>query len=481
MDKTVLNLGLLYSISSLINTDLVKFFYSLKGGSSGEEHSSMKASALGARQQSSNCECFPMARHRQPSHTHTPKIVMSDTGEAQQLVPITFGSFLPPNFHTIMEENDDSRAEDVIYWENATGKDTPKRRLQFYDAGTSMRPTPAVPEPVRGNRSNGKTLNFVPPVIKEGILTVQIDEEDICLQVQEWETALIGYVIGHNPYELQMTAYVKKVWGFVELPQVLYHDDGYYVFKFHTIADKERVMQAGPYFYGNKPMILRNWQLDFEFNADMFHQIPIWVKFPRLPLGYWSVKALSKVASAIGVPLYTDGFTAKAEKISYARVLIEVDITKTLPDAVVVETPSGPWNQPIEYDWRPKFCNHCFKLGHMDTECWYKHCPSEGGGETEQVGAEKDHGKGRKKEGRRRRMITKWMPIHYHTNVKDSTAIIGSDAEVLQTPLEPDPGQRSGKQHVEETSLMQNIKNVLDAQMHDKRKSAGNYTPSLPT
>ncbi|KAK4716390.1 hypothetical protein R3W88_014728 [Solanum pinnatisectum] len=422
-----------------------------------------------------------MARLRQPSHTHTPKIVTPDTGEAQQLTPITFGSFLPLKFHTIMEKNVDSSAEDVIHLENTTGKDTPKRRLQFSDAGTSMRPTPAVPEPVRGNRSNGKTLNFIPPMIKEGILTVQIDEEDICLQVQEWETALIGYVIGHNLYDLQMTEYVKKVWGFVELPQVFYHDDGYYVFKFHTIADKERVMQAGPYFYGNKPMILRNWQLDFEFNADMFSQIPIWVKFPRLPVGYWSVKALSKVASAIGVPLYTDGFTAKAEKISYARVLIEVDITKTLPDAIVVETPSGPWNQSIEYEWRPKFCNHCLKLGHMDAECWYKHSPSEGGGETELVGAEKDHGKGRRKEGRRRRMITKWIPIHYHTNVKDNTAIIGSNAEVLQTPLERDPGQRSGKQHVEETSLMQNINNVLDTQMHDRRKSAGNYMPSLPT
>lgn len=110
-----------------------------------------------------------------------------------------------------------------------------------------------------------------------------------------------------------------------------------------------------------------------------------------------------------------------------------------------------------------------------------KHSPSEGGGETELVGAEKDHGKGWRKEGRRRRMVTKWMPIHYHTNVKDNTAIIGSNAEVLQTPLEPDPGQRSGKQHVEEISLMQNINNVLNAQMHDRRKSAGNYMPSLPT
>lgn len=77
--------------------------------------------------------------------------------------------------------------------------------------------------------------------------------------------------------------------GFVAPPHVLYHGDGYYVFKFHNIIDKEKVMQYGPYFYGNKPIILRYWELDFEFDVDMYRQIPIWVKFLGLHVGYWSI------------------------------------------------------------------------------------------------------------------------------------------------------------------------------------------------
>ncbi|KAK4737274.1 hypothetical protein R3W88_000971 [Solanum pinnatisectum] len=73
-------------------------------------------------------------------------------------------------------------------------------------------------------------------------------------------------------------------------------------------------MQTGSYFYGNKPMILRIWELDFKLNIDLYNQIPIWVRFPSLPIGYWSIKAFRKFASAIGIPLYTDGFTANAEK-----------------------------------------------------------------------------------------------------------------------------------------------------------------------
>ncbi|KAH0670701.1 hypothetical protein KY290_026098 [Solanum tuberosum] len=96
----------------------------------------------------------------------------------------------------------------------------------------------------------------------------------------------------------------------------------------------------------------------------MIRQIPICVKFPKLPVGYWSVEAFSKVASAVGNRLHTDNFTANAEKISYDRILIEVDVSQPFPDCIAIETPSGPWTQPVEYEWRPKFCDECIRLGH---------------------------------------------------------------------------------------------------------------------
>ncbi|KAH0746260.1 hypothetical protein KY285_007917 [Solanum tuberosum] len=290
-----------------------------------------------------------MARRQQSPPKHTPKTVIPTTGATHKLSPLTFGDFLPLKYQVTVKENDTSSLEDEIQLGDTDGKDTPKRRLQFSDADMSSQPTPNAPAQVKGNHGNGKTLNFIPPVIKEGIFTVQIEEEDIRLQVEEWENALIRYVIGGNPSEAQMTEFIRKVWGFVGLPKILYHENGYYVFKFQNTIDREKVMQTGQYFYGSKPMILRNWELDFELNVEMYNQIPIWVRFPSLPVGYWSVRALSKLASAIGIPLYTDGITANAENLAYDRVLIEVDLAKSLPN-VIVETPTGPWDQNIEYE-----------------------------------------------------------------------------------------------------------------------------------
>lgn len=168
---------------------------------------------------------------------------------------------------------------------------------------------------------------YIPPSIKDGVLTVIIDEADIEQQVKLWKSALIGYIIRDTPQQQQSDNYVTKIWSFVTKPKVLVHDYGYFIFKFNSSEDKDLVSQARTYYYNNKPVILKPWELDFEFDQDMLSMIPIWVKFPGLPVGYWSTEDLSKVASAIGKPIRADSFITNADKISYARVLVEVDVS----------------------------------------------------------------------------------------------------------------------------------------------------------
>lgn len=75
----------------------------------------------------------------------------------------------------------------------------------------------------------------------------------------------------------------------------------------------------------------------------------VWVRFPGLPVGYWSTETLSKMASVVDKPLYTDKFIAHYEKILYARVLVEVDVVFSLPGQLEIELPFGPLIQQIAY------------------------------------------------------------------------------------------------------------------------------------
>ncbi|XP_060176126.1 uncharacterized protein LOC132606571 [Lycium barbarum] len=56
-------------------------------------------------------------------------------------------------------------------------------------------------------------------------------------------------------------------------------------------------------------------------------------------------------------------------KICGARMLIEVNVTKPLPSAVMVRDPNGQMIcQSVEYEWKPEFCPQCQKVGHICKE-----------------------------------------------------------------------------------------------------------------
>jgi len=98
--------------------------------------------------------------------------------------------------------------------------------------------------------------------------------------------------------------------------------------------------------------------------------VPVWVRFPNLPLCCWSPVCLSKIASVIGKPIQCDHMTSTLSRLSYARVLIELDLREDLPASVTVPLPSGPvLHQKVVYESLPKFCNFCNSIGHTRLLC----------------------------------------------------------------------------------------------------------------
>ncbi|KAK4390427.1 hypothetical protein Sango_2106000 [Sesamum angolense] len=62
--------------------------------------------------------------------------------------------------------------------------------------------------------------------------------------------------------------------------------------------------------------------------------------------------------------------TMKMERVSYARILVEVDASKKLVDHVEFILPNGvARKQPIIYEFTPKFCSTCNRFGHLKESC----------------------------------------------------------------------------------------------------------------
>nr|TKS02381.1 hypothetical protein D5086_0000163680 [Populus alba] len=75
-------------------------------------------------------------------------------------------------------------------------------------------------------------------------------------------------------------------------------------------------------------------------------RVPVWIKFPSLPLCCWSPVCLSKIASVIGKPIQCDQFTSNLARMSYARVLVEIDLLEELNHNAAATTSKVPCPQP---------------------------------------------------------------------------------------------------------------------------------------
>ncbi|OIT18954.1 PREDICTED: uncharacterized protein LOC109222056 [Nicotiana attenuata] len=375
-----------------------------------------------------------MARIRKQAASVTAAITPVNSA-IPTLTPLTFGSFLPTRFQPIQEEKELSEDEEGNnnQWNN-TNVVIEKEAQKYPDliataeAGKEKVMHTKELRQLNSNSQMGMRLEYVPPSHRDGKVVIQIEEEDVSKLNEYWGTALIGYALGDTPYEKSMENYVESVWDFVTRPQILYHQEGYYVFRFTTVEERDEVVQAGPYSYHNKPFILQNWERDFHFDPKCITTIPLWIHLPSLSAEYWTADALSKVASVVGLPMYTDKFTAELNKISYAGVLVKVDITKPLVKNFEIATPTGTRQQEILYEWRPKFCVECLHFGHDSFECWksIKHHK-----DTEFKAPK------RRNRGRRRKVIQEWKP-------KDQQ----EQEEGIEEVIEVQPPIDKGKQNI---------------------------------
>ena len=80
-------------------------------------------------------------------------------------------------------------------------------------------------------------------------------------------------------------------------------------------------------------------------------------------------KSLSRIGGLFGVPVIADECTTNQRRVSYARVLIEVDVSKPLPKVIPVEDKEDHVDdQAFFIKWVPYFCQKCRALGHICDE-----------------------------------------------------------------------------------------------------------------
>ncbi|KAK4737685.1 hypothetical protein R3W88_001382 [Solanum pinnatisectum] len=192
-------------------------------------------------------------------------------------------------------------------------------------------------------------LKYTSPIIIDGEKIVEILEEDVARDNEKWAPSIVIYVVGTAPSIGAMERFILEQGTFTNKPVILYHKDGYFVVRFANEGERDMVLCSGPHYLMRRPVIMKPWVPEFNFKEEILTTIPLWVKLPNLPLNCWNEVVLSKIGSILGKPLYADECTSQVNRISFARILVEVDIK-------------------VWFEWKPIFCQKCLQVGHSYVE-----------------------------------------------------------------------------------------------------------------
>lgn len=115
---------------------------------------------------------------------------------------------------------------------------------------------------------------------------------------------------------------------------------------------------------------MKKWSSKINLDRDLLSSMPIWIKLPELNLRLWDSEILSAIASVVGNPLKLDDHTAKETRLSFARILVEINADSDLPNETTISLHDGEnLIQTIEYEWIPPRCKTCLCFGHSLENC----------------------------------------------------------------------------------------------------------------
>jgi len=230
---------------------------------------------------------------------------------------------------------------------------------------------------VLDSRSSNDDASLPVPCIKGDVLCIKIGQEEYAKGLDECRNALRGRITlvkGDKPYTARdLAKKLYSIWKLAQKWKMVPLGKGYYDFHFESLDEFRKIWAAGT--VNLKPGLLRlsQWTKDFShYNKKQTHA-SIWIRLVELPHEYWRERTLKEIACAVGTPIDIDAPTRNRAFGHYARILVDIDLSKHAFDDIMVEREGFAFKVEVQYERRPLFCHHCFVIGHVLATCKWLH------------------------------------------------------------------------------------------------------------
>jgi hypothetical protein len=147
----------------------------------------------------------------------------------------------------------------------------------------------------------------------------------------------------------------------------------YYLVAFTHEEDKNAAMSDGPWFIYDHYLTVREWSPNFHPASDTIKSVAVWIRVSGLPIEYYDTKVLNFIGNRVGKTVKVDKNTLQQERGKYARLCVEVNLTKPLLAMFSIKGRK----YHIEYEGLHMLCITCGKFGHYREGCSNKMKPQE--------------------------------------------------------------------------------------------------------
>ncbi|KAL9679253.1 hypothetical protein QQ045_017109 [Rhodiola kirilowii] len=177
--------------------------------------------------------------------------------------------------------------------------------------------------------------------LKEGVPMVTFTSAEYQAATQRLAHTLIAkFQIGRPPFEVVKQTFLGswKIEGRITISSNW--DDRHIVIILDSEKDVNAVLTSPLRRVGHTMFRLFRWTPDYNPKKEST-TVTKWIRFPGLPMEMFDRAILRSIVSSFALFLDCDDRTKEMNSLSFARVCVELDVTKAVPNSVWINLPEN--------------------------------------------------------------------------------------------------------------------------------------------